>query len=157
MRIFEVLPKDPPVFLASDERRRVAVSFEGEVSRTKQQFAQEVDINRIVDKWRRGQQPDPPSSRLAYGDFSNVTDFHSALLAIQDADEAFDRLPAGVRERFANNPGELLSFVSDDENLEEAYEIGLLERPPQAFVPAAPAASAAPPETGDGGSDQTAS
>ena len=41
----------------------------------------------------------------------------------------FDNLPSDVRNRFNNNPAQLLDFVADPENKEEAIELGLLPKP----------------------------
>ncbi|AXH74981.1 MAG: internal scaffolding protein [Microviridae sp.] len=100
-------------------------------SMTQQQFAAECDINEIVRRFGlTGELPDgyrPPVS----GDFTNVGDFQSAMNAVRQAEESFMALPAGMRERFNNDPQQLIDFVSNDKNRDEAMELGLVPRPPE--------------------------
>lgn len=63
-----------------------------------------------------------------YGDFSGVVDYHSAVQAIKIAEERFMMLPAQIRKRFRNDPQELLAFLADDTNRQEAVEMGLIEQ-----------------------------
>lgn len=96
-------------------------------TRTQQHFRDEVDINTIVERF--GLTGELPSDvRVPVnGDFTEaVTDYQTALNLVIQADDAFMQLPAAVRERFANDPGRLVEFVSDDANREEARKLGLL-------------------------------
>lgn len=109
-------------------------------SRTQQQFAEESDINTIVNRFlKTGQLPD--NVRVPqYGDFTEVMDFQTAMNAVREAQESFDRLPGQMRARFHNDPQELLEFVSDADNYDEALKLGLVQpRPEPAPVPEAPA------------------
>ena len=79
---------------------------------TQQQFKAECDINEIVRRFGLGQKM-PESLRLPqYGDFTEVMDYHTACNAIAEAGEAFDSLPSALRERFSNDPGKFVDFVS---------------------------------------------
>lgn len=102
-------------------------------SMTRQEFAKDADINNIISRYREtGFLTDPtrPSSRTPmFGDFSNVQDYQSALEALNQADEDFMKLPARVRDRFSNNPQELIDFLQDPANLEEAISLGLAVKP----------------------------
>lgn len=84
------------------------------------------DINTIVRRF--GLTGELPTALAAptYDDFSEVTDFHTALNAIALANEAFDQLPAEVRYRFNNNPGDFVDFCSNDSNRSEAEKLGLV-------------------------------
>lgn len=101
-------------------------------SRTKQSFADAVNINDLVRRHDKGQLIDhinenPPK----YGDFINAPDYHTALNLINDAQEAFMSVPADIRSRFANDPAAFLEFVQNEENLPEMREMGLaLAQPP---------------------------
>ena len=78
-----------------------------EPSLTKQSFQNECNINSIMKKWEKtGLLSHSRSSQPRYGDFSNVTDYQSALNAVSDAQDAFMELPAQVRARFANDPAQ---------------------------------------------------
>lgn len=92
---------------------------------TKQAFAEECDINTIVERFHlTGEMPE--NLRLpTYDDFSNVVDFHTAMNAIAKAREAFDLVPANVRAKFQNDPGAFVDFCSDPANLDEARKLGL--------------------------------
>lgn len=103
------------------------------VGLTKQSFKDECDINFILSKWKRtGQIPPSQVGTLPphYGDFSNPTDYMDALNAVLEAKEAFAALPAFLRDRFANEPANLLRFLSIPENQEEAIRLGLAQPPP---------------------------
>jgi len=91
-----------------------------------QQFKDECDINNIMEKFgMTGLIPQNPLSPQ-YGDFSGVNDYHSALNAIMAAEEQFDALPAKIRERFANDPANLIDFMENPENRSEAEKLGLV-------------------------------
>lgn len=94
-----------------------------------QSFADESNINKLMERWKRTgtvpQQTAPPH----YGDFTNAGDYLEACNQVVAAQQAFNTLPAEIRYRFENSPYELLFFLEDPNNLEEAYELGILERP----------------------------
>lgn len=102
-------------------------------SMTQPQFKEECDINNIIRQSQRtGFLVDPllAVSRMpSYGDFSQTLDFHSAQTLLVQSQEAFLLLPADMRKRFNNNPAELLSFLEDENNREEAIRLGILEKP----------------------------
>lgn len=109
---------------------RVALDFTGTVSMARQSHKQEADINFIVGRYMRG--GGLPQVRGAfYGDVSDVpSDYREALDVVQRSREAFMQLPAKVRARFENDPAEVLDFIRDPANRDEAIELGLLEQPP---------------------------
>lgn len=137
MTVFRT-PYDGLAAIASLES---GVSFEGP-GKTQQQFREECDINTIVRRFGITGQAPAPDRLPEYGDFSQVTDFFSAQLAVREATERFMTLPSSVRERFANDPQRLLEFVSDEENREEGIKLGLFNAPVPAPVSAEPAKSA---------------
>ena len=54
---------------------------------------------------------------------------------IRAAEEAFNAMPAEVRDRFGNDPGRFLEFANDVSNYEEALKMGLaIKRPEKAAV-----------------------
>lgn len=82
-----------------------------------------------------------------YGDFTDVPqDYQSALNQVLLADQMFSSLPARLRSRFQNNPGEFIAFVEDERNRQELVELGLA-RP----VPPEPPADPAPGSPGVAG------
>lgn len=97
---------------------------------TQQQFKDECDINRIMDRYlRTGVLSDPLQQRQpgTYGDFSELGDYMEHMNKVVEAREMFEALPAKVRERFANNPANMIEFVMDSDNRAEAIKLGLLE------------------------------
>lgn len=115
----------------------VAIDFTGDPGYTQQEFREETDINTIVRRFGLTGEMPQTVSVPRYGDFTEVGDYKSALDAVIAADAAFMELPAALRERFKNDPQELLMFVEDEANLEEARKLGLLkavEVPPPAPV-----------------------
>ncbi len=98
--------------------------------RTKQSMSQECDINFIMNRWKRtGELPPDQVHPPTYGDFSNVGDYMQAQNSILEADRAFEALPSWVRERFQNSPHELISFLEDPNNQDEAEKLGLTNPP----------------------------
>lgn len=94
-------------------------------SLAQQQFREESDINNILKQFNiTGQLPQGVATPQ-YGDFTEVTDYHSALNLVIQADEAFMALPAHIRSRFNNDAGLLVDFVSDPNNKDEAEKLGL--------------------------------
>lgn len=103
---------------------------------TQQQFAEEVDINEIVRRFGlTGELPENFRAPMT-GDFSEVTDFQSAMNAVRAAESEFMRMPAELRRRFADDPQRLLDFLDDPRNRAEAESLGLVKRPAETTRPA---------------------
>lgn len=101
-------------------------------SLAQQSAKDECDINCILQNMARGVHPDVSGRQPQYGDFtSTANDYHDALNMVIAAKEAFDGLSADVRARFKNDPAELLDFVHNEENREEAISLGLIPPPPK--------------------------
>lgn len=118
-------------------RMRTALTC-GKEGGAKQEFKEECDINTILRRFNvTGQLPS--GVRVpSYGDFEYADDFHSAVNAVALAHESFDAMPADVRRRFKNDPGEFVDFCSKSENLEEMRKLGLaVPLPPEPAKPAA--------------------
>lgn len=97
----------------------------------------EADINVIVKRFGiTGVLPISVKIPLS-GDYSDIVDFRGAQDLIVQARNEFMKLPADVRERFRNDPQELLYFVSDEANRDEAVKLGLIEAVPKDQPPAA--------------------
>jgi phage internal scaffolding protein len=95
-----------------------------------QNFKDESDINYIVRQFGlTGELPGKPLSPQ-YGDFTGVLDYHSAVNAVLAAQDDFMELPAQLRSRFNNDPAELIDFLADEQNREEATKLGLVAAKP---------------------------
>lgn len=111
---------------ASDESGLACSHEEG---RTAQEFKDECDINVIMERFgRTGELPGDFKAPVS-GDFTGVTDFHSAMNAVRQAQEAFDAMPADLRARFNFDPQRLIEFCEDGRNVDEARKLGLIPMP----------------------------
>lgn len=119
----------------SFEREREAISFE-EQGRCHTEMAEACDINNIMAKYERGQLVDHVNKYEGqYGDFTETPgDFHQAMNMTINAKEMFMTIPADIRKKFNNHPGEFLDFTQDPANEAAMREMGLL--PPAETMPA---------------------
>jgi len=86
----------------------------GGPSMTKQSFADETDINKIVARFEKTGLIEHLNSREPfYGDVSDIVGYQEALNVVQKADDLFNAYPAKVRERFDNDPVKFIEFISD--------------------------------------------
>lgn len=108
------------------KRRAVKSEFTGE-SLTRQSEFSKSDINQIV---KRGVLP-PDPNQLQFGDFSTGFDFQAAQDSIARVNEQFDGLPSEIRYSFRNDPKNLLDFLANPENDEQAIKMGLKNAPEQ--------------------------
>jgi len=106
-----------------------------DASLAQQQFNEECNINNIMEKFGlTGLIPQNPLTPQ-YGDFSGIYDYHSALNAVIDANEQFGALPAQIRDRFMNDPANLIDFLENPENRGEAEKLGLVVQKTEVFDP----------------------
>lgn len=98
-------------------------------SRTEQAHANDVDINKIMAKAKRGEHSDYIREHAGHYLDATSLDFYSAQILVADSKSLFEDLPSEIRNRFKNDPGKFLDFVQDDANLEEMYELKLADRP----------------------------
>jgi len=99
-------------------------------SRTDQQYTEEADINNIMRRYEKtGQLPSRSSKIGIYADVSQLPDLLTASNIVHDARTKFEALPSKIRERFANDPAQMIKFLQNPQNLEEAQKLGLLSVP----------------------------
>jgi len=101
-------------------------------SLAQQHMKDECDINTIVERFGVTGQLPVRAIEPSYGDFSGVSDYHTALNKIKAADEAFMALPGKLRAKFDNDPNALLNFLENEANRNEAIELGLIDGEPVA-------------------------
>ena len=98
--------------------------------RTEQEHIEEADINYIADRFMRtGEAPQLLNLPTA-GDFSGIFDFQTAMNTIAQAKTEFMSLPAKIRTRFGNDPAQLLAFVQERDNYDEAVKLGFIPPKP---------------------------
>lgn len=113
-----------------------SISFEGTLSLTRQEFADECDINNIMSKYQQvGVVSHINPAAPLYVDYSDAPDLVTALNMLRDADDQFMQLPAKVRREFDNDPVKFVEFASNEENIDKMREWGLA--PPE-VVPEPP-------------------
>lgn len=132
-----------------------SVSFENSVSLTEQHHKDDLDINRIVNRALRDGAMDPSLNRHfgKFMDASDSVDFLEANIRYRQGVEAFENLSSKIRTRFNNDPHQLMQFLEDPANRDEAIKLGFIEKP----VPVSPEVGTGSPldltvptDTGDG-------
>jgi len=106
-------------------------------------FKTDVNINSIVEKARVRGLP-APQNRGFFGDFTGI-DFEGMQNTVARAQEAFMALPSKLRARFGNSAQNLLEFIEDENNINEAIALGLVPMPEEKTEekPAVPAVTPA--------------
>ena len=102
----------------------------------------ETDLNIILEKMTSTGQMPFVDQMGGYGDFSDAQDYHTIMNRLIEAQNSFNGLDARIRDRFANDPGRLMDFLSDESNRDEAIKLGLVSKPE--FVPPVPPVAASP-------------
>lgn len=127
--------KTPKMFTEYEHPDPV-IDFTGTESLARQEFRDESDINQIIKKYQAtGFLVDPNLARSRtpmFGDFTNLPDFERSQQIVCEAQTRFDELPVELRKRFNYDPVELLRFLDDPTNKDEAAKLGLIENQPKA-------------------------
>lgn len=124
--------------------RFTEIDFTKTKSLTVQAPADEVDINKIMARINKGQTVLTSSGTPFYGDVSDLGGLQEAIIKVQEAEDLFMQYPANVREKFENDPVELINFLSDPKNLAEAEGLGLINKRPVPEPTPNPAPAPAP-------------
>lgn len=100
-----------------------------DVSLAVQSARDEVDINTITRRFGlTGELPEGVRAPV-FGDFTEVTDYRTALHSIMEAEASFMAMPAEVRSRFGNDPAAFVDFCSTPGNEDELKRLGLVNKP----------------------------
>lgn len=103
--------------------------FFDDVSLVKPEFQKACDINNILKKYsRNGVNPFVVTQDARFGDYSADTSYHEAMNLVASAAEQFAALPAVLRKRFDNDPAQLLRFLGNESNRDEAIKLGLVQK-----------------------------
>jgi len=114
-------------------------------SMTVQADAEDADINTIVRRFGLTGTMPVGLHVPSYQDYDGVFDFHSAQLALLDAEANFMAMPAHIRGKFDNDPGKFLQFAVDPANVDAMVEMGLAVKKVETVVSSVE--NAAPPKT----------
>ena len=103
-----------------------------DASLTEQNWKEECDICSAIHRLARGLDVNGfnvNSGEPIYGDFSDVPDFVEYQQIVAHAKSGFENLPSKVRDRFDNSIEKMFDFLGDENNREEAIQLGLIEKP----------------------------
>lgn len=95
------------------------------MSRTKQAFAKDSDINTIVARYHKTGLLAQVAEKPLFADVSHGLDYHGMLMKIEQIQNEFYTLPAEIREKFDNDPGKAIAFLGDPANDKEAVNLFL--------------------------------
>lgn len=117
---------NPKVHTSFDRPGRQQLTFTGP-GRTKQSFKDECDINIIMARYEQsGVLEHINQNGPRYLDVS-AFDYQDAMLTVAAANSLFEELPARLRDKFGNDPAQLLAFVHDPKNLDESVKMGFID------------------------------
>lgn len=112
-------------------------------SLTAQSFVEDADLNVLARRFGITTIPMGSFDPALFRDTTQDPDLRQVLDIKREAVEAFRGLPPKIRRRFHENPIELMEFLADNDNHEEAIRLGLIN------TPAAGAKSASTPGSTD--------
>jgi phage internal scaffolding protein len=93
---------------------------------TEQAHKRETDVNEIVKKYdKTGLITHIANFEAKFGDMTGM-EFQKAQEMVANAKSQFEMLPSEIRNRFANDPMNLLKFMEKKENRDEAIKLGLI-------------------------------
>lgn len=103
--------------------------------RTRKSDALHTDINKIMKQYKdHGIIPNTNGNLGFYADISEMGDFQQCLEKTRVVQNAFMQLDPYVRRRFGDDPANLLDFLSDPNNKDEAIKLGLIEKQEEVAV-----------------------
>lgn len=110
-------------------------------SKVSQSAVHEANLNSILNRYvQTGSFGNINRKPAVYGDFTSLGDYRQCLEVVADATKKFMALPSRLRDRFRNDPAEIIAWLGNPANKAEAEELGLLQpkvTPPQAETPPA--------------------
>lgn len=112
-------------FSAAHPGRLEVLTDVGEYSMTREEFADECDINNIMKNYDPNSWLPKMGREPIYYDFVDMPDLQSAMHHMRDANEAFMRLPASVRKEFDHDAIAFVDFAQNPDNLGKMREWGL--------------------------------
>jgi phage internal scaffolding protein len=122
----------PVIRKAYDEENghyEVGISFDPAEKRTKEAFAEESNINNIVDKYlKTGIMTHVSQYKENYGEATSQ-DFKAAMDLVTRTQQMFDDLPSELRNKFNGNPSDFLDYVQNPNNKDEITRLGLTTTP----------------------------
>jgi len=90
-----------------------------------QQFKDDADINSIMKRFQKTGAIDHVAKHQPQYGVSTPQSLHEAMNIVTKAESMFADLPSSLRRRFNGSAAEMLEFVQNPENEEEAKKLGL--------------------------------
>ena len=100
---------------------------------TEQSHLESTDINKIFHESNHSPEILIPESPPTFGDFSSVADFTEMQNRVADAISGFEKLPSETRAFFDHNPANLVEFMNNPDNAQDAIDMGLIELEPESL------------------------
>lgn len=150
-RMIDTLSDDlglPKIRTAYDPTVQVGIDCSGDEPITKQADKDECDINVLMSHYTADQLAEHAAAyKGQYGDFTGDFDYQTALNRVKKTEEMFSTLPADVRQKYNNDPGEFVNFLAEA-TPDQLKEAGLVpdDVPPVDVVDPTPP-SPPPPES----------
>lgn len=101
----------------------------GKVSLSDSQFMADCDINNVMKRAVAGDTSLIRNTEGVFADVSDYGDFAKCMHRVITARREFEALPSNIRKKFGNDPSNMLSFLADSANDEEAVKLGLKVMP----------------------------
>lgn len=117
-------------FRTSRDKALVQPFVSEKPSLTVQSFGYETDINNIVQGCGSSFPSRQIQPQTEIGHFK-PGQYEEAMMIAANARSQFEELPSDVRLKFNNDPGQLINFLNDSKNDDEAVKLGLKEYIPQ--------------------------
>lgn len=108
-------------------------------------FTKNANINNIITKFTKGIVSGNYGKNPIYGDFSDPEKYQNALDRVSNIKSQFETLTAEIRGKFNNDPLQLIKFLADPKNEDEAIKLKL--RPPKTPKQELQVPPAVPPAT----------
>lgn len=95
-----------------------------------QHFREEVNINNIIAKYNKtGLITHVSKTRKRFGEFKDFADLLPDLDRVTKAHQAFDDLPATIRNEFGNSIEGFFKFIQNPANNEQCVKWGIFDPP----------------------------
>lgn len=123
--------KDKLPFRTFHDRPFVAskgLDFDGVISLTREEFAQENDLNCIVPSFLANGAIDPSlvKNLAKFVDCTTFDSYDQMMILQAEAKSNFERLPSHIRDYFGGNMTRFYEFMNDPSNRVKAQELGLV-------------------------------
>lgn len=116
--------------ISKSTKGKYGLAFVGK-SKTVASAQAECDINNILAKYKKTGLIEHARQHVGhYGDFTGIQDYQTSLNQVMAAQAMFMSLPASLRSRFSNDPGQFLDFVINPANEAELIKLGLANPKP---------------------------